>query len=291
LKPSLAAPAEERIIEPISFNKITLPLLIVGTVGSMVLFWALIPDFVYTFPWILLFPIFLPVLNTIVYNRLLGTVGVSSQPLAQIAYIPYWSAQLQYPGVAQWFAPSTWDNVVGDASVFRICQILEVRDIDYIKLYVILWPISIIVGYLYLQVFWSIAPIPSGRWPATAIYWPQWASQFGVTIRGLQFNLLHIDWLIYSFIAILALYILLDLAHSPIPYIAIAGGIGFGLPNMITALIGSIFAHIIRLKVGDEWWYENRYTIGAGVATGTAIAVTMAVAISLIINSVWVLPF
>jgi len=282
---------EDRIIEPISFTKVTLPLLIVGTIGTIAIFWALIPDFVATYPWILIFPIFLPITNTMVYNWLLGTVGVSSQPLAQIAYIPYWSAQITYPGVAQWFAPSIWDNVVGDASMFKVCQMLETRDIDYIKLTVILWPISIILGYLYLQAFWSVAPIPSGRWPATAIYWPQWAAQFGVTMRGLYYNLLHIDWLIYSFLGFLALYMLLELTRCPIPYIAIASGIGFNLPQMISALIGSIFAHMIRRRVGDEWWYENRYTLGAGVATGTALAVTMAVALSLITSSVWALPF
>ena len=288
---------EERILEPISFSKIILPLILVGTAGTVALYWILVPGFVPMFPWMLLFMLFLPILSTMITARLIGTVGTSSQPLAQVAYVPFWTAQITYPGLNQWFAPSIWDNVVGDPSLFKACQIMETRDLDYVKLYIILWPISIIVGYLYMEVFWSIAPIPSGRWPATAIYWPQWATQFGVTIRGLMYGLLRIDWLIYVFIALLALYILLDLAHSPIPYIAIAAGIGgayvfgSGLPSLITAFIGAVSAHIIRLKVGSEWWYENRYTVGAGITTGTAIAVTMAVAISMIVNAVWVLPF
>ena len=282
-------PVEERIIEPISFYKVILPLIVIGMSGSVLLFCVLAPGFLAMFPWILPTIILLPFLNTMISGRLMGTVG-QSFTLTQFADIAYWSAQITYPGLEQWFVPNPM-GVTGDAATFKVCQLMEVRDIDYIKMSLILWPVSLIVGYLYLQAFWAIAPIPSPRWPATVIYWPRWASEFSATIRGLQYNLLHIDWLIYSFIIFLVLYVLLDIIHSPIPYIAIAGGIGLDLPNLITGLIGSVFAHMIRVRMGDEWWYENRYTIGAGIATGTAIAVTIAVAAAMIMNSIWVLPF
>jgi len=33
-------------------------------------------------------------------------------------------------------------------------------------------PVALLAGYAYAQMFWSMAPVPSGRYPATAIYWP-----------------------------------------------------------------------------------------------------------------------
>jgi hypothetical protein len=182
-------------------------------------------------------------------------------------------------------------GTTGDASNYKVCQFLETRDTDYIKMQVILWPISIAVGYLYIQLFWSIAPIPSARWPYISIYWPVQAAQFGVMIKGLQSGLLHIDWIIIVTVALLAFYIALDRFHSPLPYLAIAAGLfPQNVPFIIAGFIGAIIAHLIHRQMGDEWWYENRNILWAGAATGTALAVTMAVAISMIINSVWYLP-
>jgi hypothetical protein len=84
----------------------------------------------------------------------------------------------------------------------------------------------------------------------------------------------------------------MDHLHSPFPYLAIAAGISPGaLPNIISGFIGAIAAHIIRRLAGDEWWFENRMILGVGIATGTAIAVTLAVAISMITSALGALPF
>jgi len=285
--------AGERTIQPISFYKIILPLIVIGEVGGIALFIWLAPGFALAFPWIIVLMVLLPLLSTLIVDRLIGTVGTGENPFIQFANIAYWSAQLQYPGLEQWFAPNLMGRS-GSAATYKVCQILETRDIDYVKMQVILWPVSIAIGYLFLQFFWTIGPIPSQRWPYVSIYWPVQAAQFGVMISGLRLGLLHVDWIIIFTIVLLALYVALDYLHSPIPYLAIAAGITMGpggVPFMITGLIGALVAHMIRRFTGDEWWYENRMIIGAGAAAGTAISVTMAVAISMIANSIWNLPF
>ena len=288
--PRMGSKAEDRILQPISFYKVILPLIAVGVVGGIALFWLLAPGFVSSFPWIIAFLIIFPFLGTLVVNRLVGTVGTSENPFSQATNIAYFSAQLKYPGLEQWFVSNPM-GTTGDASNYKVCQFLETRDTDYIKMQVILWPISIAVGYLYIQLFWSIAPIPSARWPYISIYWPVQAAQFGVMIKGLQSGLLHVDWIIIVTVALLAFYIALDRLHSPLPYLAIAAGLfPQNVPFIIAGFIGAIIAHLIHRQMGDEWWYENRNILWAGAATGTALAVTMAVAISMIINSVWYLP-
>jgi len=281
---------EERVTEPYSFYKVILPSTLIGIGGGALLFYLLVPDFVHRFPWIMFFIIFSPVITTLIRGFMMGVAGSQADPLRAFQDLLYYYARVEYGKVDVWFAPNPMARRAYWLDEFRICQLTETKASSFIKLRFLLFPISIILGYLYMEFFWRLAPIPSARYPATAAYWPVQAVMKSLWIRGVQVGLFRVPWVIGSFITGTGIYLLLDFLHSPIPYIAIAAGLNTWTPVASTMLIGGILAKIIQHIMGDAWWHENRRILAAGLAIGEGVALGVSVSLSMIINSIWLRP-
>lgn len=55
-------------------------------------------------------------------------------------------------------------------------------------------------------------------------------------------------------------------------------------------LIGAIIAKIAASKTGKEWRKTNRLYIGAGLLIGNGLTVTIGIALTTILNSLWFMP-
>ena len=142
-----------------------------------------------------------------------------------------------------------------------------------------------------MELFWRIAPIPSGRYPGTVIYWPIWATMRSIWIKGLQVGLFRVGWIVYSFIIGTGLYLLFDLVfHLPATYIALGSGIGMMTPTASSYLIGGILGIFFRRKMGDEFWNEYKRIIASGIAIGAGVAIAISLAVAIIIQSIWTIP-
>jgi len=283
--------AEKRYTDPISFTKVTLPMIIVGIVGGVCLFIYLVPDFVAVAPWMIPVMIVMPFITTLIGGRMRGETGVVYTPQGTIEYLLYYASG--YPGVDIWFAPNIM-TAAGHERLqwFKIAEITETKTSSLIKAYWLLLPLAIIVGYLYVQLFWWLAPIPSGRYPGAAIFWDINATMRSLWIKGRELpGLLALDRMALMLVIGIALYMALDCLHSPISFIAIGAGMSSIPPSVTTWLIGGIIAQIVKRRMGEEWWDEYKMVLAGGLVVGEGLAVTLAVSVSLIIASMWTLPY
>jgi len=143
-----------------------------------------------------------------------------------------------------------------------------------------------------VELFWRIAPIPSGRYPGAVIFWDIDATMRSLWIKGRELpGLFTVDRILYAFVIATALYMVLDFLHSPITLVALGAGISTITPYAVTYLIGAIIAKILSWRTGKEWWNKHKMLIAAGLLIGEGLAVTLSVAVALIINSIWTLPY
>ncbi len=282
-----------RHIEPIDLTRVTLPLMLVGLVGGMALFVALVPDFVLSNLWILILMIIIPFVTTIVGARTIGEAGVTPPGafINNIQNILYYVSG--YQGVDVWFAPNMMNQQgYGYLSWFKIAELTETKSKSIIKMYWLLLPIAILVGYAYVQMFWAMAPIPSGRYPGATIYWDIQATMQSLWIKGRTVpGLFRTERIPYALIAGIGLYFLLDLLHCPVSYVALGAGISMITPVAVTMLVGAIMAKIIAQIQGKEWWNKHKLIVAAGLLVGEGLSVIIAVSVALIINSIWALPW
>jgi len=236
------------------------------------------------------FIIGMPFVTTIIGSRLVGETGIGSFPVGYIQNILYYATGA---GVDVWFAPNYMTSSgSGWLSWFKVAELTETRSDSLIKAYWLLLPFALVVGYIYVELFWRIAPIPSGRYPGAVIFWDIDATMRSLWIKGRELpGLFTVDRILYAFVIATALYMVLDFLHSPITLVALGAGISTITPYAVTYLIGAIIAKILSWRTGKEWWNKHKMLIAAGLLIGEGLAVTLSVAVALIINSIWTLPY
>jgi len=281
----------ERFTDPIS-KKLIFTFIIVGFVGLLVEWFLLVGDFFWYAPWFVPFMIISPFLTTIVSSRMIGETGVGGGfPVGTIQQFTYWFSG--YPKMDIWFAP-TPTNISGTGllTTFKVAELTETKISSILKASWLLFPISTIIGYFYVQLFWSLAPIPSSRYPGTQIYWPIDATQRSLWMKGLAAVAFNPNSIPVAFLVGSCVYLAFNLLHSPIPFVAIAAGLSTIPPGPVSMLIGAILGKVLCsiFKLSEEWWNKNKTMIAAGIVLGESVASALGLSIAIIINSIWVLP-
>jgi len=281
---------KERLTDPIS-SKIILTFLIVGLGSITILYYILVPDFILYAPWFLPLMFIIPFLTLTITGRMYGETGISSFPSDYLQNLIYYLSG--YSGVDIWFAPTTtpWPGIE-KLKWFKTAQLTETKADSILKTYWFILPFAIIIGFFYVQIFWSIAPIPSGRYPGVRIFWDINATMHSLWIRGQLAGLFNPYSVLISFFIGLGLYFGLNFIHSPITLTALFAGASQITPISVTMLIGAVLAKIFCrvFHVSEEWWNKNKLLIAAGLILGESISVTIGLSISIIINSLWTLP-
>ncbi|HIE18880.1 TPA: hypothetical protein EYP75_04050, partial [Candidatus Bathyarchaeota archaeon] len=124
--------------------------------GATVLLWVLIPDAPIWFflPLIVIWPI----IDTLISVRMIGVTGVGFD-IPYLTQMAIYSSG--YKGYDLWFAPIIITEGTQWCVNFKMCQLTETSIISYLKAWVLTMPLSIIVSFISVSVFWNIAPIPS----------------------------------------------------------------------------------------------------------------------------------
>ena len=230
--------------------------------------------------------IFAPLVLSMVNSQMVGETGKSIDVDVPMNLIYYASG---YPGVEVWFAP-TLINVEGTGWLknFKVAELTDTPIWDLIKARIMLIPVMMIAGFLFVQLFWSLAPIPSGVYPGAQIFWRVRAINKCIWIKGREVGLFNPYWLLASFVIGVAVYFIASMIN--VPAIGLAAG-AHTTPHFATSLlIGLLLKMALRKYKGEIWWNKNRRLLAAGLGVGLSIAVTISVAVSLIITSIWTLP-
>jgi len=256
-----------------------------GSLGSAFLFHYLIPDF----------PIFIVILMTAGYSffmsmvtgRMVGETGVS----AQIPYV--WQAAILssgYPKIEPWLLSPP---IITATPVYtlKVFQLTNTRPLDFFKTWVITTPLSILMSFVFVSLFWSIAPIPSGFYPATSINWPvsvintcMWATR--------QINVFRPNLIVGSMIVMLAIAAAFEFIPLPFHLMGLVAGCTMLPPLSLAWLIGCLIGkYIIQKRIRRETWEDIRPVLAGGIIAGEGVGLGVGAAAVIIARSLRSLPY
>lgn len=264
-------------------------LFILGSVGYTAVASVLVPDFPF---WIfLLLNVGWVFVINIIAARSIGVTGIGMN----IAYVREGAILASgYPATRYdvWFAPTLVPGQdpegAGWCSNFKVAELTDTHPMDLVKGAVIALTVGIGFGFLYTQMFWTIAPIPSSLFPA-----PFW--DINVTMTTLfisrQISILNPSWMLAAFAIGGILQVLVEFVHIPVSVIGIATGVGWPISYATGILIGLVIAKVLGRYFGTQWIEEQKSTILAGILTGQGLIVAFSAAIAMIFKAVWIKPF
>jgi len=241
------------------------------------------------FIWVISFAIF-PLFNGVLAARATAETGLS-------VTIPYLSQALfvsftRPNDVVPWAVPL---QTTSGASIIthrvKVAQLLNVRPLDYYKAYILFLGVAIFLSFLYVQIFWTMAPIPSAFYPWTAYNWPISALNFSLWVSR-SIDIFHADVIAICAVATF----LITIAGSRIAMgffspIGLLAGLTTIPPYATMYLIGALIGKWLERRMGKEQWEVRRSVIIAGAFAGIALAVAIAVAITIVGRVVTSKPF
>jgi len=230
---------------------------------------------------------------TLVNARAIGVTGITIDPPGSLLPIAKYSYINTLPQVRYdaWFTdPVISMGGAGWCSTFKLLDLVGCTVKSYLKAYFFMLPIALISSFLYVQISWWMAPMPSVLYPNTAIYWPLSVVNQNLWMTGRIFTAFDPLWIISAFAITGAVYVAGAVTHLPISVIGLAAGVNTAMPVAFTMLIGGIFGQIMRRRFRDVW-NESRMTIAAGISLGSSIVITILSTAGMLAKSLWAIPY
>ncbi len=245
------------------------------------------------FPWLFFLGfafIYQPIISY-VNAKLEGMVGQNVQlPLVQqAAYI-----LSGYKGAEIWFAPIPLNDYSHSVREFRILELTGTRLFGIIKVELLAIPILLVSSFLFCELIWRLAPIPSEAYPFTEEVWRLQALNFSLmatsTMEGSSpfMEALKFDVVGYGLIGGVIAFTFLTFLGLPtfLVYGAVRGlnqtQPGGILLEVIGALIGRLY---LQRKFGHQLYKQYVMVIFAGFSAGMGLSGMASVALVLIANS------
>jgi hypothetical protein len=276
--------SKERISGPPLKTIWMLLLFIPGMLGPLLVDIYLVPDFP-VFP-LILYELVFPFFFLLASGRMVATTGVGFDfpYLNEITILS--GGAFGYTKLEAWFLPLTPNPGWAWLQSLKLAQLTKTSYRSWIATNLISYPIALISGLLYMQLFWQIAPIPSDIYPAPGIMWP--------------INLFHKSTWITRPVGIFDLPtigfwgigtgVLVAITHFIGGITSIVGAVaGFSLPLPVafTQLLGMLIGLLISKQKGKDWLNNYKTTIAAGMGLGEGLAIVLGVIFALAYNAIW----
>jgi len=243
------------------------------------------------------FPIWIAVLFVLGWSFLASMIAARSVAVSGFQMtIPYVHEAgilaSGYKGVDIWFVPKgSSGGAAWWTGWFKLSDLMETNYKDFIKGQILASSLAVLFSFLYVSLFWSIAPIPSPMYPAVDIYWPVNIMMEGLWITGKVGTQNALPLILGTAAVGSIVSIGFDFLKVPFSLIGLAIGTSTPLPTCITSLAGGIFGLALKKVYGKTWFKENMTTIAAGLILGSSLAIVIGVAIAMALKGAWVLPY
>jgi len=305
LKTSSRGIAQERTL-PLRWLLITF-LCSVG--GATVLFTILVRVLSgHPFPWYYVAPFALiwSLMFSLIDIRAIGTTGFRIQPpyVRQGMIIAMKPRQIDV-----WFAP--WPIALGAGGWvqdFKSAELTGCTPRSLIVAKLIAYPVGMLASLLFMNIFWSIAPIPSAQYPYTTVTLPVWANQFCIwisaslsyagrmplseTTQGIIGQIFSLKWMVITAGVFVVVFIAGKIwPRYRLSVIGLAVGCVMPIPFAVSLLVGGLIARWIRRRTGPEWFGRNRNIIVGGLAVGEGVVIGLLAAIAALRSSLIALPY
>jgi hypothetical protein len=223
--------------------------------------------------------------------KLEGMVGqnVSIPMVQQAAFI-----LSGYRGAEIWFAPIPIGDHSSSVNSFRVMELTGTRLIGLVKVELIAVPVLLISSFLFCELIWRLAPIPSDAYPFTEQVWRLNALNFSLmvtsTMEGASpfMEALKFDIVGYGFFA--GLFMFMFLSFLGLPTFLIYGavrGLNQSTPGgLFLELIGAFVGRFyLQKKFGPQLYKKYVMVVFAGFSAGVGLIGMGTVALVLIANS------
>jgi len=288
-------------------SKLTRPYVLLGifltsAAASIALNLILVPALIQYIWAILFYTILWSFFTSFIATASAGVTIGSLNIIYQKELLIYYSG-IKDPSV--WFAPiEAFNRGSSIAQALKQADICGVRHSDYIKALLLVAFLGLLSSFLYVNLFWSIQPFPSGAYPYTITGWNVDAANFCRFQKWIWTGyLFRADWILGSFIVGSIVYAISDLIfHAPWFLISfLVGGFWWNpfstyrIPTIAysqAVLIGSLIGNkVIARILTKEVWNKYRSLIYVGVLLGDGYMGTLSAIIFLIKKSMWLLPY
>ena len=157
-----------------------------STIGGLIIFYLLTDFPLYIAgPLMILSPLVLSMVN----SQMVGETGVNIDVDVPLYLIYYASG---YPGVEVWFVPTLINREgTGWLKSFKVAELTDTSIWSIILADIIFTPLMVVIGFLFVQLYWTMAPIPSGMYPGARIFWRVRAINTSVWIKGREAGLIQ----------------------------------------------------------------------------------------------------
>jgi len=241
------------------------------------------------------FPVWFFLLINVGWSFLYALITARAAGVAYPFSIPYvreiMIMSVGAPGYTQWFVPIETNPVAESwTQWFKVCDLTDTDPMSFIKATLLVFPFAIGMAFFFVNSFWKLAPIPSVAYPGTVVAWPVQNIFQLLFVTGSK-EIFRPLWLAYGFIAMTAIYFILEVVHLGPLAIGLAAGAATVPPIPITMLIGAMFGRLLAWIMGEEWWQRNRGVMAAGLTLGEGITLVIGVVIALAMKAMWVLPY
>ena len=288
-------PSEEKTILGFPSIRLLLLMYVLPVTSSIAIYHYLIPDI----------PIWIPIFASLIYGFLMSLMVTAMQGVTgfTLPLPPYlWQALVYlspYKGYAGFvFSPIIPGLGVGASPwVFaqrtKVALMTRTKPIDLVKLAIIAPLLAWILNFFSLNIFWSIAPMPSSVYPYTVYFMPQRAQMetFFVT-RQLD---VRASYIIFATVITFIIALLGDLLNKiGIPFSALGFFLGlYTLPTTaIPRFIGSLLSNVIMPRIyGRSTWRKIRGIAVAGEMVGEGTVITFLLSLTLLFRATWVWPW
>ncbi len=266
----------------------------VSTVVYIVLCWKLIPHF--PLLWIIFFGFIFTPINSYIDARMMGMVG-------QWVSLPYVKEGViilsGYKGVDIWFAPIPAFQHGGTAFNFRVVELTGTKFTSVIKTEFLILPLSTILSFVFYQLIWKLAPIPSVNYPFAQKMWHLQALQSGLwltsttTGNSLFKKAFYPPYVAGGFLFTSVSFTVLTLLKAPTMLVyGFAGGLGtmphYVFPTAVGVLLSRFY---FEKKHGAKKWKQYAAVLNAGFACGMGLIAMGSMSVNLISKSVSQLPY
>ena len=261
---------------------------------NLLYIWYRAPDYP-MWPWLpAAYSILLSLPTALLAGRAAGT-GISITVPQNLDRIML--AATGYKGLNAWFAgPIIFTPTFfgGPLDVnFKLSQLTESTFSSFMKMVIIVYPISTLVALFFTQLFWSFAPIPSSAYPFSTLSWPRMVMEsLAWVTRPMGF---HLEWILYGAFAGLLVYMPISIIWggniATTVITSIVAGVSMLPPFAMNLLIGYAIRRVLEILMGRETFDKYKFTIVAGISAGSGLAVAIGISFLLIAKSIWVLPY
>jgi len=228
-------------------------------------------------------------LTMLINGRATGEAGYSfSTPYVQQALLTALGAP-----IGSWLVAIPFDagGTGGNwAHHVKTAHLTRTKPMTFFKSYFIALALALVFSFVYTQLFWSVAPMPSSTYPYLLIRWPTDAITQALWMTG-RLLTQKVDLVGLGAVATLAVQGAISIFSLPVSLVGLLAGASQAFPMALTTVMGSFVGHVILRRVFKERWQTTRATVVAGVAVGEGVAVGIGALVSMIVKSMWASPY